>query len=75
MGRFQINWLNSESKFISASIKAFEVTPEEKTFEYQVVAPTGAAAGTLYVVADGPEDVVRYTEMQLMGKEAKAKAN
>lgn len=67
-GRFQINWINSE-KYISSSIKAFEVTPEEKTFETYVTVPAGATAGTLYVVPDGKEDVVRYTEMRVLGKE------
>lgn len=68
VGRFQINWINSE-KYISSSIKAFEVTPEEKTFEVYVTVPAGATAGTIYVVPDGKEDVVRYTEMRMLGKE------
>jgi hypothetical protein len=75
MGRIQINWTDSEGKFISVSSQAFEVTPEEKAFEYQVVAPVGAANGIIYVVADGQDNVVRYTEMRLLGKEAKAKTN
>jgi hypothetical protein len=75
MGRIQINWTDSEGKFISVSSQAFEVTPEEKAFEYRVIAPAGAANGIMYVVADGQDNVVRYTEMRLLGKEAKAKAN
>jgi hypothetical protein len=67
-GRIQVNWTDAASKFTSASIKAFDVSPEEKTFETIVEAPPGAMSGTLYVVADGPEDVVRYTEMRLLGK-------
>lgn len=73
-GRFQINWLGPDYKFISASIKAFDVTTEEKTFEFLVTAPADAIAGTLYVAPDGSEHVVRYTEMRLLGKE-KVKAN
>lgn len=64
-GRFQINWLGAEGDFISASIKAFEVTPEEKTFEHRVSVPTGVATGILYVVPHGSKDTVRYTEMSL----------
>lgn len=74
-GRFQINWITRESSFVSTSIKSFDVTADEKTFEYLVVAPSGAAAGTLYVVPDGSDDVVRYTEMRLLGKEPPAKGN
>lgn len=74
-GRFQVNWITRESKFISTSIKAFDVTTDEKQFEHIVVAPSGAAAGTLYVVGDGPDSVVRYTEMRVLGKEPAAKAN
>lgn len=74
-GRFQINWITKESKFISTSIKAFDVTTEEKQFEHLVVAPSGAAAGTLYVSGDGPDSVVRYTEMRVLGKEPAVKAN
>jgi hypothetical protein len=75
MGRIQVNWTDLGGKFISVSSQAFEVTPEEKTFEYQVIASVGAVNGTLYVVADGPDSVVRYTEMRLLGKEVKAKTS
>jgi hypothetical protein len=68
VGRFQINWLGADSKFVSVSIHPFDVTQEEKSFEYEVTAPEGAAAGTVYVVGDGPQDVVRYTEMRVLGK-------
>lgn len=68
MGRIQINWTDTAGKFISVSTQAFEVTPVEIKFEYDAVAPPAAANGTLYVVADGPENVVRYTEMRLLGK-------
>src|SRR5574340_192776 len=71
-GRLQINWLDSEYKFISASIQPFEAMPEEKTFEAYMTAPDGAAAGTLYVTPGGKEDVVRYTEMRLLGKAGRA---
>ncbi|MFA5158875.1 MAG: TylF/MycF/NovP-related O-methyltransferase [Candidatus Omnitrophota bacterium] len=64
-GRFQINW-ESSGKFLSASIKAFEVTAEEKIFEHYVIAPPGTVSGTIYVVPDKPKDVVRYTEMTLL---------
>lgn len=74
-GRFQINWLTSESGFIEATIKAFEVSMEEKQFEHIVVAPAGATAGMLYVVGDGPDSVVRYTEMRVLGTEPAASAN
>ncbi|MFA5158874.1 MAG: hypothetical protein WC484_00005 [Candidatus Omnitrophota bacterium] len=67
-GRFQINWTDSQDKFISVSIESFEVTDQEKKFEFYVHAPKGAVAGTLYVVGDGSKDVVRYTEMRLLGK-------
>jgi len=63
-GRFQINWTNS-GKFISSSIQIFEVTTQEKIFEFYVTAPARTTNGVLYVVAGGPEDVVRYTEMRL----------
>ncbi|TAN85165.1 MAG: hypothetical protein EPN14_01375 [Gallionella sp.] len=73
MGRFQINWLDADSKFISTSIQPFEVAQEEKTFEAYVTAPPGATTGTLYVVPAGKEDVVRYTEMKVLGESARAK--
>jgi hypothetical protein len=74
MGRIQVNWTDPAGKFISVSSQVFEVTPEEQTFEYQAVAPAGAVNGTLYVAADGKDNVVRYTEMRLLGKAVKAKA-
>jgi len=67
-GRFQVNWTDAADKFISTSITAFEVTPAEGTFETYLEAPAGAVSGTLYVTGDGPKDVVRYTEMRLLGR-------
>ncbi|MDB5813313.1 MAG: hypothetical protein JWN23_430 [Rhodocyclales bacterium] len=67
-GRFQINWVDSQGQFISASIQTFKVTPEEKKFEHVVSAPSRTATGTLYVVADGSDSMVRYTEMRLLGE-------
>jgi len=75
MARFQVNWVDPSGKFISASIKSFEVVSAEKVFEHVVVAPAGTTSGTLYVVADGPEDVVRYSEMRLMGSGKKINAS
>jgi hypothetical protein len=72
MGRFQINWTGS-GQFIDSYIEPFEVSTEEQVFETQVVAPKGAEAGTLYVVASGPESVVRYTEMRLLGSFGRGK--
>ena len=66
-GRLQINWIGSNEQFISSSGKAIEVTKDEKVFETYVVAPAGAIAGYLYVVPHSPNDVVRYTEMRLLG--------
>lgn len=66
-GRFQINWNDEAGNFISVWSATFEVTPELKTFEQEVVAPSGAAKGILYVVGDA-ESVVRYTEMRLLGQ-------
>ena len=66
-GRIQVNWTAPGGKFISASMKLLEVTPEAKTFEHVVQAPAGATSGTLYVVADGNDSVVRYLEMRLLG--------
>lgn len=72
MGRIQINWSGAGGKFISVASKAFEVTPQEQRFDLDVVAPPGSESGTLYVVADGKESVVRYVEMRLLGKEGRA---
>ncbi|MDB5813307.1 MAG: hypothetical protein JWN23_424 [Rhodocyclales bacterium] len=75
MGRFQINWVGEDNNFISVSSETFEVTPEEKTFEYIATAPANAAKGILYVVADGQDNVVRYTEMRLLGAEGRTGPN
>jgi hypothetical protein len=71
-GRIQINWTAPGGKFISVSSKVFDVVAEEGVFEHVVRAPDGASAGTLYVVADGPDSVVRYTEMRLLGEPSRA---
>lgn len=72
MARIQINWTGAQGKFISVSSGVFEVTPEARSFEHVVQAPPDALAGTLYVVADGPDSVVRYTEMRLLGEPGRA---
>lgn len=68
-GRVQVNWVEADGKFISVSSKSFELTHQERTVEHFIVAPAGAASGTLYVVAGGPDSVVRYTEMRLLGED------
>jgi len=75
MGRFQINWSNSKGEYIDTYLEPFEVTPKEKTYETYVVAPPGTETGTLYVSPSGNDDVVRYTEMKLLGKENPIKGN
>jgi len=67
MGRFQINW-SSSGKFTTVYLESFEVTMEEMTYGTYVVAPPGTDTGILYVSPSGPDDVVRYTEMRLLGK-------
>lgn len=69
-GRFQINWNDAAGNFISVWSETFDVTPELQTFEQEVVAPSGAAQGVLYVVGDA-QSVVRYTEMRLLGQGGK----
>lgn len=49
LGRLQINWLDAQSKFISAHVETIEVTSEEQTYETYVIAPSGTATGTLLV--------------------------
>lgn len=66
-GRLQINWHGAEGKFISAAITPIEVSQSEKSFESVVVAPEGTVSGFLYVAPHGATDVVRYTEMRLLG--------
>lgn len=66
-GRLQINWNDKDGNFISVWSETFEVTPEPKTIEKEVVVPSGAAQGVLYVVGDA-QSVVRYTEMRLLGQ-------
>jgi hypothetical protein len=75
-GRIQINWNNAAGTYISVSSTAFEVSSVEGRFEFNATAPPGTATGTLYVVADGPTSVVRYTEMTLLGaREAGGRTN
>ena len=68
MGRIQINWVDENGKFLSVASDAFEVSAEEKKFEVTITAPPGVASGTIYVVPNGVEHVVRYTEMRLLGE-------
>lgn len=65
-GRIQINWAGQQGEFISVSSKTFTVTPKERTVNHIVLAPPETASGVLYVVADGQNNVVRYTEMRLL---------
>ena len=75
MGRIQINWMSAEGTFLGVSSKAFEVTPQEQSFQEVVTAPDKATTGILYVVGNGADDVVRYTEMRLLGTADHGKSN
>src|SRR5262245_24428923 len=61
----QINWHDADGKFISVSRQSFDVGPAERSFRYDVIAPPGAASGTLYVMPGAEKEAVRYTEMTL----------
>ncbi|MFO1321958.1 MAG: hypothetical protein U1F52_20320 [Burkholderiales bacterium] len=75
MARIQINWISADGAFLAVSSKTFDVTPEEKSVEEVITAPDKAATGILYVVGNGAEDVVRYTEMRLLGTADRAKTH
>ena len=66
-GRLQINWLDGEGRFISSDGVLIEVGKQEKLYETLVRAPNAAKAGILYVTPHAPEDVVRFTEMRVLG--------
>jgi hypothetical protein len=67
-GRLQINWVDPEDHFISSSGITFQVGhQEEESFDTIVAAPMRAVAAYLYVTPHAPDDVIRYTEMKLLG--------
>jgi hypothetical protein len=61
----QINWMDSDGAPLAASLKHFEVTPDEREFQHRFCAPDSVTEGILYVAPGGLGDVVRYTEMSL----------
>jgi hypothetical protein len=63
VGHVQINWIDKDSHFITVTQGEFPVGPQATTFEYPVVAPSGAVQGFLYVIPGGTGEAVRYTEM------------
>ena len=67
-GRMQINWLGPRDEFISSSGKTFTVSDKVQEFATHVIPPPGITAGLLYVTPHAPEDIVRYTEMRVLGE-------
>ena len=47
-GRVQVNWLDSESKFISTDIRVFDCTPTATTHAMEVTAPRNASKAAVY---------------------------
>lgn len=47
-GRVQVNWLDSESKFISTDISVFDCTPTATTHAMEVTAPRNASKASVY---------------------------
>lgn len=47
-GRVQVNWLDSESKFISTDISVFDCTPTATTHAMEVTAPRNASKAAVY---------------------------
>lgn len=47
-GRLQVNWVDAQSKFISADIRLFECTPESSEYEMEIAAPRNAAYALVY---------------------------
>ena len=48
-GRVQVNWLDSNSKFISTDIKVFDCSFSETSYSMEVVAPPRATIANVYV--------------------------
>ena len=59
----QITWHDGGGQSISVSLHHFSVTSAERTVHHNVLAPSRAQFGMLYVVPGGPRETVRYTEM------------
>ena len=67
-GRIQINWLDENDQYISTSIKVINVGKEDSIFTTSFVSPAGAKTGMVYVSPHGKLDIVKYTEMRVLGK-------
>jgi len=64
-GLFQINWLDSDGKFISTSQQRFEITEKKERAEANFLAPENATTGVIYVAPGGKSNIVEYYEMSL----------
>jgi len=67
-GRIQVNWLGENDRYISTSFKVIDASRDEHSYTALIVAPAGATTGMVYVSPHGLHDIVRYTEMSVMGK-------
>lgn len=51
LGRIQINWLDSKSQLVKSDIKTFECTPDWTEYSNEVLVPSLAKTGVVYVTA------------------------
>ena len=59
----KITWHDRSGHSIGVSLHHFGVTSAERTVHHDVIAPSNAEYGTLYVVPGGPRETCDYTEM------------
>jgi len=65
LGRLQINWMDTNSKFMGTSITRIKVDKSPKTFKDALVVPDGVAWGDIYVTPDILSDSLIYTSVRL----------
>jgi hypothetical protein len=63
-GRLQINWMNSSGNFISASIKTFNCTSEDKTYTEIFYAPPKAVTAIVYASSHS-KNSIRFKDIKL----------
>lgn len=67
-GRLQVNWLDDKDQLIGSSLKVIDVDKIEHVYTSPITAPAGTKYGIVYVSPHGSQDIIKYTEMKILGK-------
>lgn len=65
-GRLQVNWIDSQGRFINASISTFNASSAPRRYSSVFIVPLTAVEGIVYVTPHDKDSILRFKSMEVL---------